>query len=340
MCLAAALPAVAQASGQEGYACELTAEPVVSLGFGSRYTDESVTRSDIDPESNAEVNAALKPVDDFIRDAATIANQALIRSNGPERANCLVGVMRDWADAGALEDMQTFTSQISVGARKAGLALAYLQVRPLSTRYGHLDAIDEWLVEGAREELRFWAADATPGAQEGNLRAWSSLGVIATGIATDTPELVEQAAEVVSMLICTARPDGSLPQETRRGKFALHYQLHAIAPLTQSAALLDTQGIDLTADCDNALERIVHFAISDLDTGEKSKAYANVEQSYFDGTEQLKAHQLAWADTFLSLYPYASLEERVADLRPLSNSKLGGRQEILLETLFPMIAKE
>ncbi|WP_068115973.1 alginate lyase family protein [Tropicimonas marinistellae] len=317
--------------------CRVRADPVVTLGFASRYKEDSESRSDIDPKGNAEVNAALKPVDDFIRDLSTEANQILIRPKSADRADCLVAELRRWADAGALGDLQTFTAQISVGGRFAGISLAYLQVRDTATRPQDVAAVDRWLGQAAREELRFWAEDATPGAQKGNLRAWSSLGVIATGIATGDGELVAQAAEVVEMLMCTATPDGGLPQEMRRGKYALHYQLHAIAPLVLSVSLLRTQDLDLSDACDAALHRIVEFAVSDLDTGARSEAYSGRQQSYFDGTETLRPHELAWADLYFTMSESAELERRVAPIRPLKNSKLGGNQDILIEHLLPAL---
>ena len=45
------------------FACPAVPAPVVALNFGSRYTDDSKTRSDIDEVSNAEVDAALQPVE-------------------------------------------------------------------------------------------------------------------------------------------------------------------------------------------------------------------------------------------------------------------------------------
>ena len=329
----AAAPGIA-AGAEE---CRVQADPVVSLGFESRYRDDSASRSHIDPDRNAEVTAALEPVDDFIRDVSAEANQILIRSDGVERADCLTGELRKWADAGALRDMRTFTARISVGARFAGLSLGYLQIRGFATRPADVAAVDRWLQDAAREELRFWAEDATPGAQKGNLRAWSSLGVISTGIATGDRALVEAGADVIAMLMCTAEPDGGLPQEMRRGKYALHYQLHAISPLVLSTALLRTQGIDLTSQCDMALKRIVEFAVSDLDTGLKSESYSGVRQSYFDGTERLRPHELAWAGPYLTLFEHDALADRVAPLRPLRNSKLGGRQDLLVEQLLPRL---
>ncbi len=51
-------------------ACDPVPDPVVRLDYGSRYADDSKTRSDFDDEGNAEVDAALKPVDQFIIDLA------------------------------------------------------------------------------------------------------------------------------------------------------------------------------------------------------------------------------------------------------------------------------
>ncbi len=50
-------------------ACDPLPDPLVELSHGSRYTDDSATRSDIDEDSNADVEAALEPVDNLRRHA-------------------------------------------------------------------------------------------------------------------------------------------------------------------------------------------------------------------------------------------------------------------------------
>ena len=306
-------------------------QPTVTLAFGSRYKADSKSRSDIDPEGNAEVTNALKPIDDFIRIIASEANKALEGDEPIWRADCIVSAMRGWADARALEDLQTFTAQLSVGSRIAGLALAYLQVRDLSDREDDKLRIDLWLRRMTSAQVLFWEDGATPGAQKGNLRGWATLGFASVGLALDDRFLLTTAAQTADMLMCTANPDGSLPQEMRRGKYALHYQLHAIAPLVVTTGLLRDADLAVEMPCADTLPRIVEFALSDLSDGARSQAYNGKVQSYFDGTETFEQHEFAWLVAYAGL-PVAQPDDlplqHVPD-GPYRNSKLGGDQNLL-----------
>ena len=119
-------PAFAAAQDKDTVQCMSVPEPVVSLSYGSRYTDESADRSDISEASNAEVNEALSPIDDFIQDLAAKANDAT--RGDSEAADCVVEAIEYWARADALSDLKTMNARISSPARIAGIAMAYLQV--------------------------------------------------------------------------------------------------------------------------------------------------------------------------------------------------------------------
>jgi poly(beta-D-mannuronate) lyase len=83
--------------------CPAAVEPVVSLGFGSRYAEDSKNRSDFDEESDKAVTAALKPIDEFITE---LAKQTDVLNN-PETeeevalaaATCVIDSILPWAEA-------------------------------------------------------------------------------------------------------------------------------------------------------------------------------------------------------------------------------------------------
>ena len=327
----ALLHPVAGQAAEDSFVCGPVPEPVISLNHGSRYTDESVSRSDLDEESNAEVNAALGPIDDFIRDMMPIAND-VTRGDDAQRAkaDCIVSQLAVWAEADALSELSTITANFSVGARLAGFALAYRQVAPYATNPRDRATIEDWLSERINEQMLFWEEDATQGAKRGNLRAWATLAVNLVADITDDPVALRWSAWSAAFLQCQAAPDGSLPQEMRRGKYALHYQLHAIGPLVLTTLLLEQQGMSIKGVCDNALDRIVAFAIDDIaNDGAASAAYSGKEQSLFDGTNELDGFEVAWLEAYLLLNATPEAEALAADFRPLNNSKLGGNQALL-----------
>ncbi len=180
--------------------------------------------------------------------------------------------------------------------------------------------------------MQFWE-NAPKGAASGNLRAWAGLAAAATADLTNDRVMRAWAIWSTTYVLCSANPDGSLPQEMTRGKFALHYQLYALAPLVTSVLLLERQGTPVTQQCDGALQRAVHFALSDLDSGAKTQAITGHVQSFFDGSAELGKHHLAWLEPYLAYTPDPVAEDYAAPRRPLSFSKLGGNQTLIWQTL-------
>ena len=312
-------------------ACAPAPDAVVTLDYGSRYVADDASRSTVDDESNEAVNAALRPVDDFIQDLARDANAVLEDgAEAAELAACVGNRISAWAEADALSDLDSFAANLSVGARIAGIAEAWRQVRPYAGLAVDGDAIEGWLTERARQQVDFWETEATSGARVGNLRAWAAYGVRQVGDLTGDDGLRMWGYASAVRILCTAREDGSLPQETKRGRYGLHYQLHAITPLVSLAAWADRDGIDIVSACDAALPRVIDYAVRDLAAeGALTEAYAGKPQSYFDGGETLRPHEMAWLAPWLSLRPDSPLSEQAAALPRLSNSKIGGDQTLI-----------
>lgn len=308
------------------FACGSVADPVVSLDYGSRYQDGDDSRSTLDATSNAEVDAALGPIDDFIRGLARDSN-TVIREADTVLADCVMTQIASWAEAGALSDLGSFTARLSVGSRFAGIAFAYRNVRPYSTRPDQARIIEDWLDARIAEQIIFWEEEATPGAKVGNLRAWSSLATVLVADMVDNDAYRHWAAWSISNILCTARDDGSLPQETKRGGYALHYQLHAVAALVPTVLILQDAGIDLVPACNEALGRAVNFAVTDIAAvGAASAGYAGKPQTLFDD-DGVQPHAMAWTVPYAQLRGVTPLAVTTYD--PPSNSKLGGDQTLV-----------
>ena len=130
-----------------------------------------------------------------------------------------------------------------------------------------------------------------------------------------------------AMLVNEGLPNHLL--EMARRDLALHYQLHAVTPLVVTAALLNDAKPDLFDACDGAIHRAVDFVVAAFDDPKLAEGIAGRKQSYFDGSEKLRAFELAWAEAYLSLFDDAELRAFVESYGDLGNSKLGGRQSIL-----------
>lgn len=298
--------------------------PVLQLGYPSPYLQDDPTRSTIDPTAQAQMQAEIAPVDATLRRLAGLADQFDDPEKGLAAQHCVLRVLNVWAKALALQNFTSEVSEMTFGARLAGFALIARRLRVAGRSPEALEEVSLWLTGLARQQRGFWDQKSGAPSQLGNLRAWANLGIWTVGAEVANPSFMRWAAASHEAILCSIDPDGSLPAEMARGTFALHYQLHALAPLvTLEAMIAETTPEYL---CSEAMARAVDFALSDLDTGARSAALSGVTQSYQSGLEILKPHELAWLEAFLSIAPSQQAEALAREYRPLRNSKLGGNQ--------------
>lgn len=309
---------------EKGYSCPSAPTPVTSLSYGSRYTDESKTRSDIDEDSNAAVDTALKPVEEFIGDLIRMSNTAMVEADADE-AGCVLDWLATWADAGALGELETLNVQLSVPARYAGLAMALLQADTV----GGLDPgkrarVVAWLTAGADAMAAFFDEEAPPNASRNNLRAWAGLAAAAVGRLDGDRELLDWARGTFELVLCQAGPDGALPLEMARADKALNYQLHATAPLVVTADLLTATGYDGYAACDGRLLTVATFSLAAIADPAIVEAISGERQTFQTGPQEVEPFMLAWVEPLLRHRPDAGIDAYVDPMRPLSHAKLGG----------------
>jgi len=311
--------------------CPAPPNPVMTLDFGSRYTGDGTTRSNVDEQAALDMENALAPLDELISISASDAEHLYDpEADKREVANCIYARAAVWAKANALRNLDSNTSRLTIGSRYSGLALTLLQAERHSDRYSDIRLVRNWLADLMYDQMEFWEQGPS-GDKTGNLRDWSALAVSAIAKLTNDEVLRGWSAWSVRYVLCTANPDGSLPQEMTRGKLALHYQLHAVAPLVVATVLLDGQGIELKNICDKALSRAVNFALNDLSDGKMSRAITGEVQSFHqDGPNpEIDGFRLAWLEAYLRLFPSRSLDSFAEEYRPLSYSKLGGNQTLI-----------
>lgn len=312
--------------------CPSGAAPVVTLGFGSRYTDDSKNRSEFDEEGDKAVTAALKPIDDFIADLArqtNILNDPKTKpADAQEAAACVMESVLAWAKADALSDLQTQGAKLSAPSRVGGIAFAYAAALKVLPAPEGQEEIEAWLLARARQTMAFFDTDAPPRASQNNLRAWAGLAVTRVGLVLEDPALIDWGAASAELVLCTAAEDGSLPNELWRGKLALHYQLHAVAPLVTTVALLKDMRPELVSTCDDALGRVVRFTLDGLDDPAAVEKITGKPQTV-GGSRKPRDFELAWIPAYLALDPDPQIAELVAKVEELGNSKLGGDQRLL-----------
>ena len=304
---------------------------MTKLAYPSRYTKDSKSRSDFDEKANAEVDAALKPVDDFIKKLAAAANNSLTRSK--ERAvvaaDCVVDRIHEWAVADALSLLESDGAQLSVPSRIAAISIAYAQALPKATSDHRQVVIDDWLRARVQDSIVFFDTKAPPRASSNNLRAWAGLGAAQVGMILNDDAMIKWASASVQRVACTANADGSLPNEMWRGKLALHYQIHAVGPLVFTAALLKDIEPGLLQACDNAVIRAAQFAVAGAKDPQIVEKITDEKQTFNPDPAKLKAFEFAWITAFLSQVEDAEIKAFALNFDVLSNSKLGGKQSLI-----------
>jgi poly(beta-D-mannuronate) lyase len=316
------LPAIAEAK------CDPVAAPVIEVSHGSRYTADSKTRSEFDEKGEAEIEAALGPIDQYIIDLANLSNRAFrkIAEDKPdearEAATCLANAVAAWAKADALTKIDGDSANLSTPSRIGGIALTYALARDLADESPEQRAATEaWLIARATSIVTFFdGLETMPRAQRNNLRGWAALAVTQIGVMTKRQDLTDWGIASANTMICTANPDGSLPLELERGRLSLHYQIHATTPLVMIASLVKPQA-NLLATCDGGLARIVTFTLQAIEKPELVEALTGTKQR-----ATVKPGELAF------LLPWLTLTEgkddlaarKAGELESFSNSKLGG----------------
>ncbi|TLP47162.1 alginate lyase [Cohaesibacter sp. CAU 1516] len=315
-----------EADEQNSYDCPDFPEPVITLDFESPYKAESKSRSELDKENKAKAVAALKPSDDFVRLLSRASRTATKGDGNLAAVDCVLSGINRWAEAGAYSAIESMTAKITYPSRVGGIAIAYGQVKPLiqPDDQKRAETIETWLRSLAHDIIDYWNFDAPVLASQGNLRAWAALSVVQIGLLLDEPVFLEWGLESQRIILDTQDPDGSLPIEMRRGQFALHYQMHAVAPMVTASALLKDVGLSNSKPYEEKLFLAAKFSIKAVDDPSIVETKVNKVQTVKQGLLKQKKHTIAWLEPYLFLNPDFELEQRIAEIRPLSNSKLGG----------------
>ena len=308
----------------EPFACFAPVDPVVTLGHPSRYEAGSKSRSDFDEEAEAEVERALKPIDDFITDLATTSDLALSGAEDAEAAtDCVLDRLSDWAKADALSDLTTESARLSTPSRLAGLAFAHAKVASLAPDDPRNADITDWLKSRMTASMAFFDDEAPPRASKNNLRAWAALAAARIGLSAQDDAMTQWAADSTRLVACQAEPSGALPLEMWRGRLALHYQIHAVGPLAVTAALLPDE--NLFDECDRAIPRIAGFIARAIDDPSIVQDITGKKQKY--GPPE--PHEFAWTAAYLSQLDDPEIEALAKRFDRQGNSKLGGDQSLL-----------
>lgn len=259
-------------------------------------------------------------------DEAVAAADAYRHTGSRAAAECVVHLLdhaaKDGVFTGKMSSNQAYYVQ---GWVIGALAIAYLKVR--DSGVAHADeaaSIIKWMKAVGRQTIDYYDAKmAQPGgALQNNHVYWAGVEIAAIAVAANDRALFDWAVAAYKNGAGQITPEGTLPMEMRRGQRALHYHLYAAAPLVYLAEFGEDNGIDLYAENNGALKRLVDRATAGL-----------AGSGYFDRETGIKqdtpgaaptAEEIGWARVYIKRFPSAEISGLIARAPSLSYMYLGG----------------
>jgi poly(beta-D-mannuronate) lyase len=314
------------------YDCGTPGEPLITLDVKSKYRQDDANRATIDEEAEEAYSEAVEPLRNYGRALVRISN-AYVKSEprNTAAAACALAWLDAWAKADALTDMRSRQASHNQGQAVGGIALAYLQIRNApGLPDDQKKRVEAWL-----KKLGHQVADAmnrNDGVSgRNNHRYWNGLSAIAAGIASGDETLIKWGADSARIGIRQITRDGTLPLELNRAKRARDYHTFATEPLIAIAELARTQGIDLYAENDRALSRLVNRVVESFSDPSFFEKATGARQEPYPGDGTVSTSRIAWLEIYQSRFPSPRAERLLASKRPVASSGIGGNTTLLFK---------
>ncbi|MBV8657793.1 MAG: alginate lyase family protein [Burkholderiales bacterium] len=261
-----------------------------------------------DPTGYARGIAPLHAYIDRINKAADAGDEA-----------CLVDLLDTWASADALmAPINGYQGYYERAWAVTDFSLALMRFKDVERRdTPALKTIKAWLIRLAASTRDAEAINRL----HNNLVYWAGLDLVSVGVLTHRADLVDAGLARAREGIRDIGPHGELQRELKRGERALHYHNFALIPLVFTAELANTQGIDLYAENDRAIQRLANLVIRAVQDPGSFDAYSSTPQKLFPWTF---ASDLAWMEPYYARFHDARVLPLMETRRPFENPRLGG----------------
>lgn len=305
------------------FTCPAPSAPMRDVLPEPFYTDPA--GSIVDPERYAARTRIVKPLGDFASGVARMADRWL-GSNPPqpEAARCALGWLDSWARAEAMLGRVTNQGGYERKWALAGVAQAYLRLRDAPDLDRAAKArVEKWFVRLAQEVRTFYGRRATSTRTDirNNHLYWAALAVAASGLAVQHRELFAWAVEQYRFALTQIGADGTLPLEVARKGKALHYHVFSVMPLVMVAELGAANGLDLYAENDGALRRLVGRTVEGLHDPSHFERLTGTTQ---DLVGARSGWNVAWAEVWYARFRDPAVVPLLRRYRPARNTWLGG----------------
>lgn len=305
------------------YACPAPSHLSPDLTTDGFYADSK--GSIVDPVKMKAYNESAGPYKELGN--VTVAAADAYRTTGSRAAaQCVRQLLntaaKDRVFTGKMSSTQAYFVQ---GWTIGGLAIAYLKVRDSGVISAAEAAADvAWMKQVAQQTLDFYDGKTrfTGGWQNNNHRYWAGVEIAAVGVAANDRSMLDWAIAAYRTGIALIQPDGTSPEELRRGQRALHYHLYAAAPLVFIAEFAEDNGIDLYAERDHALAKLIKRSTDGLLDSSYFQQKTGIKQDLPNGPPSAEA--IGWAVPYVKRFPDPTISALIAKATSLSYMYLGG----------------
>ncbi len=267
------------------------------------YTDKKY--SIIDPKKLAEFNA-VSSGPTHLGQYASKAADAYRTSGSRAAAECVYSLLDAAAKADAWDGKMPKLNGVYIqNWMLSGTAIAYLKVRDSGVGTAEQDEeIQKWFHLVAERVVAYFSMQREyPGSDAyNNHMYWAGLAVAADGVANNNRRDFAWGMDAYRMGADAIEPDGTLAAEMARGQRAMHYHLYALGPLIMLAEFGEANGMNLYAEDDRAIHRLVAFSTAVLDDPEAIAKRAGAAQVY---SRPYNGLDIGWAVPYVKRFPKA-----------------------------------
>jgi poly(beta-D-mannuronate) lyase len=305
------------------YTCPSVPALPHDFATNSYYTDSH--HSIIDPTLKKKYEDSVEPVTDFSR-AVVKAADAYQTTGSRTAAQCTASMLLNAAKqrvlTGKMDGHQAYYVQ---GWNLGSWAVAYLKIRGSGiVPSGDAEEIARWLKKLAGDNRRYYEEKRRhhgPSDAHNNHLYWAGFAIAAAGIANNDQKLFDWAMDAYKEGVHDIGEDGTLPMEMDRGQMALHYHLYALAPLILLAEFGEANGLDLYAERDGAIKRLLSRSVSGLEDPTFFQQRTGAAQVT---TPEIEAWEIGWAQPYTRRFPDPKLKELMARAPRLNYTTWGG----------------
>jgi poly(beta-D-mannuronate) lyase len=305
------------------YSCPAAPQLPHDFATNSYYIDNHYSIPD--PVLKKKYEDSVAGVENFSR-AVVKAADAFHTTGSRAAAACVASLLERAADRKTLTGVMAGNQASYVQGWNLGAwAVGFLKVRGS-------DAVTEqqqkhmadWLKKLAAENREYYEHKREhrgPSDAHNNHLYWAGFAIAAAAIADNDHSLFHWAMDAYREGAGDIGADGTLPMEMNRGQMALHYHLYALAPLVMLAEFGEANGLDLYAEHDFAIKKLIARCVAGLEDPSFFQQRTGVAQV----TEpEIDAWQISWAQPYTRRFPDAQISRLLAKAPRLNYTMLGG----------------